>query len=93
MTPAERFNQFDRIKNGQVKLVIGARSALFCPLQNIGLIVIDEEHENSYKQENNPRYHTRDCATWLAKQNNSTLILGSATPSMEALHNCESLAD
>ena len=63
MTPAERFNQFHRIKNGQVKLVIGARSALFCPLQNIGLIVIDEEHENSYKQENNPRYHVRDSAS------------------------------
>ena len=93
MTPAERFNQFYRIKNGQVKLVIGARSALFCPLQNIGLIVMDEEHENSYKQDNNPRYHTRDCASWLAKKCNSVLVLGSATPSMEALHNCQNFAD
>lgn len=89
MTPAERYNQFRRIKNGEVKLVIGARSALFCPLQNIGLIVMDEEHENSYKQDNNPRYQTRTCADFLAKQNKTILILGSATPSMESLHKCE----
>lgn len=89
MTPAERFNQFHRIKNGQVRLVIGARSALFCPLRNIGLIVIDEEHENSYKQENNPRYHTRSCAEWLVSKNNSVLVLGSATPSLETLYKCE----
>lgn len=89
MTPAERFNQFHRIKNGEIKLVIGARSALFCPLKNIGLIVIDEEHENSYKQDNNPRYHTRTCAEWLSTTNNALLILGSATPSMESLYKCE----
>lgn len=89
MTPAERFNQFRRIKTGQIKLVIGARSALFCPLQNIGLIVMDEEHENSYKQDNNPRYQTRTCASFLAKQNDAILVLGSATPSMESLYKCE----
>ena len=63
MTPAERFNQFKRIKEGQIDIVIGPRSALFAPLNNLGLIVIDEEHENSYKQDNNPRYTTRDCAS------------------------------
>lgn len=63
MTPAERFNQFHRIKNEEVNIVIGARSALFCPIKKLGLIVIDEEHENSYKQDNNPRYHVRECAS------------------------------
>lgn len=63
MTPAERYNQFYRIKNGDVKIVIGPRSALFCPIKDLGLIVVDEEHENSYKQDNNPRYHVRDCAS------------------------------
>lgn len=62
MTPAQRYNQLCDIKSGKTKLVIGARSALFSPLKNIGLIVIDEEHENSYKQDKTPRYLTRDCA-------------------------------
>ena len=91
MTPAERYNQFKRIKDGDVNIVIGARSALFCPVKNLGLIVIDEEHENSYKQDNNPRYHVRECAHWLAKSKGAVLVLGSATPSIEALHNCETL--
>lgn len=91
ITATERFNQYEKIRKGQARLVIGARSALFSPLQNIGIIVIDEEHENSYKQDKNPRYRTRDCAAWLAKQNNAPLVLGTATPSLESIYNCQIL--
>lgn len=93
MTLSERYNQTQRIYSGEAKLVIGARSALFCPLKNIGLIVIDEEHENSYKQDKAPRYNTRDAAEFLAKQQNAVLILGSATPSLESLYSCEAKDD
>ena len=88
MTPAQRYSQFKKIKEGRADVVIGARSALFSPLKNIGLIVIDEEQENSYKQDKAPRYRARDCAEVLASQQNSVLVLGSATPSLEALYNC-----
>lgn len=91
MSTGERYDQWCRINSGDAKLVIGARSALFSPLQNIGLIVIDEEHESTYKQDNVPRYHARDCAIWLSKQSSCTVILGSATPSLESLNNCKLL--
>lgn len=84
LTPANRFLQWQVIKRGEVKVVIGPRSALFSPLPDIGLIILDEEHESSYKQNTSPRYHAREVAFKLAERENSVLILGSATPSFES---------
>lgn len=89
MSTGERFDQWDLILQGQAKVVVGARSALFAPVKNLGIIVIDEEHETSYKQDSSPRYVTRDCAEWLAKRKSAKLVLGSATPSIEALYKSE----
>ena len=89
MAAGERFDQWDFIRSGQARVVVGARSALFAPLENLGLIVIDEEHESSYKQDSAPRYVSRDVARWLAGQHGCALVLGSATPSLEALHQAE----
>ncbi len=86
MSAGERFDEWESIRRGDSKVVVGARSALFTPVQNLGLIVIDEEHETTYKQENSPRYVSRDVAEWLVKRHGGTLILGSATPSIDALH-------
>ena len=86
MSQGERFDQWDLIHSGEIRVVVGARSALFAPLANVGMIIIDEEHEGSYKQDQAPRYVTRDVAEWLVRRNGATLILGSATPSIEALH-------
>ena len=82
LSDGERYDEFRKIKDNKVKLVIGTRSAIFCPLENIGIIIIDEEHEDSYKQENNPRYDTLDIAIERAKHWNSKIVLGSATPSL-----------
>ncbi len=82
----ERADEYKRIKNGEAKVVVGARSAIFAPLKNIGVIVIDEEHETSYKAENTPTYHARDVAQFRLKRNNATLILASATPSIESFY-------
>lgn len=89
MSQGERYDQWDLIRSGAARVVVGARSALFAPMENIGLIVIDEEHESSYKQDQAPRYVTRDVAAWLAREQHATLVLGSATPSLEALHQCK----
>lgn len=86
MSPGERFDQWDLIHSGEIRVVVGARSALFAPLANVGMIIIDEEHEGSYKQDQAPRYVTRDVAEWLVRRNGATLVLGSATPSIEALY-------
>lgn len=80
----ERYDQWRRIKDGQYRVVVGARSALFAPLDNLGLIVIDEEQENTYKQDRNPRYHARQVAIKRAELNGACVILGSATPSIES---------
>lgn len=84
LSDGERYDEWRKIKRGEVSIVIGARSAVFAPLSNIGLIVIDEEHESTYKQENTPRYSTIDIALERIKYNNAKLVLGSATPSLES---------
>ena len=88
MGQGERYDQWDFIRSGQARVVVGARSALFTPLRDVGLVVIDEEHEGSYKQDSAPRYHARDVAVWMARRAGAAVVLGSATPSIEALHAC-----
>ena len=89
MSQGERYDQWDFIRSGEARVVVGARSALFTPLRNVGLIVIDEEHEGSYKQDSAPRYHARDVALWMMRRSGGVLVLGSATPSIESLHACD----
>ncbi|NMB35960.1 MAG: primosomal protein N' [Firmicutes bacterium] len=84
LTPGERFREWKRIESGQARFVLGARSAVFAPLKNIGLIIMDEEHENTYKQDDAPRYHTRDVAKWRAEYHDAIMLMGSATPSLES---------
>lgn len=86
MAAGERFDSWDLIRTGEARVVVGARSALFAPVQDLGLIVIDEEHETSYKQESAPRYVSREVAQWMIDEVGGTLILGSATPSIESLY-------
>ncbi len=86
LTPAEKARHWEMIKSGEAKVVLGARSAVFAPLKHIGLIVIDEEHETTYKQEEAPRYHARDVAWWRARYHRAVLLLGSATPSLESYY-------
>lgn len=83
LSQGERYDEWKRIRRGEVLIAVGARSAIFAPFPNIGLLVIDEEHELSYKQEEQPRYHARDVAWQRALNHNSVLLLGSATPSLE----------
>lgn len=87
LTDRERTNQWWEIVQGEKNILIGARSALFCPVDNVGLIVVDEEHETSFKQDEKLKYNGRDCAIMLAKHNNCAVILGSATPSLESWKN------
>jgi primosomal protein N' (replication factor Y) len=86
-TDGERAEQWRRVHAGEIDLVLGTRSALFAPLPRIGLIIVDEEHETSYKQESVPRYHARDLAVVYAGQLGVPVLLGSATPSLESIHN------
>jgi len=87
LSDGERHDEWHKINNGAARIVIGARSAVFAPLERLGLIVVDEEHENSYKQEEAPRYHARDVAVYRAHLEGCAIVLGSATPSMESYHN------
>lgn len=89
LSTGERFDQWDMVRCGRAHIVVGARSALFAPLADCGLIIIDEEHEYSYKQDQAPRYTTRDVAAKLAALRGAALVLGSATPSLEALARCK----
>lgn len=84
LSDGERYDEWRRIERVDVKIVVGARSAVFAPLTNLGLIIVDEEHETTYKQTDNPRYHARDVALWRGKYHQIPVILGSATPSLES---------
>ena len=84
LSNGEKFDEWRKIARGEAKVVVGARSAIFAPLKNIGAIIIDEEHEATYKQDSNPRYHARDVALLRAEYNHALLVLGSATPTLES---------
>lgn len=87
LSDGERHDEWHRIHRGDARIVIGARSAIFAPVRELGLIVVDEEHEGSYKQDESPRYHARDIAVVRAKLENCPIVLGSATPALESFHN------
>ena len=89
LTPDERAEQWHRIRRGEARVVVGTRSAVFAPMPSLGLILIDEEHDGSYKQEETPRYHARDVAVMRAKLLGITVVLGSATPSLESWNNAD----
>lgn len=88
-TPLERLSNWQRIRDGEISIVLGPRSALFAPLHDIGLIIMDEEHEGGYKQDQSPRYHARTVARDLADLHDCPVVLGSATPSIESFHEAE----
>ena len=89
LTRGEKFDQWRKIRRQEVPIVIGARSAVFAPLNNIGLIIVDEEHDNSFKQDDKVRYNARDLAILRAQQSQGVIVLGSATPSLETYHNSQ----
>ncbi|MGX7126492.1 primosomal protein N' [Enterococcus viikkiensis] len=84
LSQGEKYDEWRKLERGEAHVVVGARSAIFAPLENIGVIIIDEEHETSYKQEESPRYHARDLAIWRGKYHHCPVVLGSATPSLES---------
>lgn len=86
LSPGERFDEWHRVSEGKVKLIVGARSAIFLPFNNLGLIVVDEEHEGTYKSDQNPKYHTREVAEYISEITNCKVIFASATPSIESYY-------
>ena len=89
LSAGERLDEWKRIKNGEVDVVVGTRSAIFAPLENLGIIILDEEQEHTYKSGTNPRYHARDVAKYRCLQNHALLLLGSATPSIESMYQAQ----
>jgi primosomal protein N' (replication factor Y) len=89
LSDKERAQQWHRIKNGEARMVVGTRSAVFAPVADLALMIVDEEHDSSYKQEETPRYHARDVAVMRAKMANAVVVLGSATPSLESYFNAK----
>ena len=89
LSAGERHDEWHKIRQGRARIVIGARSAIFAPVEPLGLIIVDEEHEHTYKQEEAPRYHARDVAVMRGQMENAVVVLGSATPSMESYSNCK----
>jgi primosomal protein N' (replication factor Y) (superfamily II helicase) len=89
LSDGERYDQWHRVRRGEVDVVIGTRSAVFAPLPRLGLVIVDEEHDSAYKQEESPRYHGRDVAVVRARAAEALVVLGSATPSMESYHNAQ----
>lgn len=89
LSAGERHDEWHKIRQGRARIVIGARSAIFAPVDPLGLIIVDEEHEHSYKQEEAPRYHARDVAVKRGQQESAVVVLGSATPSLESFHNVQ----
>ncbi|MDT5123084.1 MAG: hypothetical protein QOC96_2566 [Acidobacteriota bacterium] len=90
LTTGERFDEWSRLKRGEARVVIGTRSAVFAPVSNLGLVVVDEEHETSYRQQESPYYNGRDTAIVRASREGAVVVLGSATPSLESFHNARS---
>jgi primosomal protein N' (replication factor Y) (superfamily II helicase) len=88
LSAGERHDEWHKIRQGRARIVIGARSAIFAPVDPLGLIIVDEEHEHTYKQEEAPRYHARDVAIMRGQMAGATVVLGSATPSLESYYNC-----
>jgi primosomal protein N' (replication factor Y) len=88
LSAGERHDEWHKIRQGRARIVIGARSAIFAPVDPLGLIIVDEEHEHTYKQEESPRYHARDVAIVRGQMEGATVVLGSATPSLESFYNC-----
>ena len=89
LSPAERRDEWERVARGDATIGLGARSALFLPLQNVGVIIVDEEHESSFKQDETPRYQARDLSVYRGRQENAVVVLGSATPALETFHNAQ----
>jgi len=89
LSAGERHDEWHKIRQGRARIVIGARSAIFAPVEPLGLIIVDEEHEHTYKQEEAPRYHARDVAIMRGQMEGAVVVLGSATPSLESYHNCK----
>ena len=89
LSAGERHDEWHKIRQGRARIVIGARSAIFAPVEPLGLIIVDEEHESTYKQEEAPRYHARDVAVMRGQMENAVVVLGSATPSLESFYNCK----
>ena len=83
LSPGERYDQWQKIKEGQASIVIGARSAIFAPIENLGIVIIDEEHDSSYKSETTPRYNAKDVARYLGKKFDIPVVFGSATPDID----------
>ena len=86
LSTGERYDQWKRIRDGKARVIVGTRSAVFAPAQNLGILILDEEQEHSYKSENNPRYTAKEVAVWRGHKEKAMVLLGSATPSIETMY-------